>query len=95
VLAQGGPSERKQIIRTWVSEMKLAPEELEVEITYRLPEPFMHSVVAGAGFVALEKTRTRRWMWRLPFEALGRVLDAFWEDAKLRLMPGVTPKKGR
>jgi hypothetical protein len=53
------------------------------------------SVVAGAGFVALEKTRTRRWIWELPFDALGRVLDAFWEEAKLRLMPGATSKKGR
>ncbi len=49
-LAQGSPSERKQIIRTWVSEMKLAPEQLQVEITYRIPEPVMHSVVAGVGF---------------------------------------------
>jgi len=51
VLAQGGPTEQKQIIRTWMSEMKLAPERLEVEMTYRIPEPVMHSVVAGAGFV--------------------------------------------
>ena len=50
VLAQGGPTEQKQIIRTWMSEMKLAPERLEVEMTYRIPEPVMHSVVAGAGF---------------------------------------------
>jgi hypothetical protein len=50
VLAQGGPTEQKQIIRTWVSEMKLAPERLEVEVTYRIPEPIVNSVVAGAGF---------------------------------------------
>ena len=89
------PTEQKQIIRTWMSEMKLAPERLEVEMTYRIPEPVMHSVVAGAGFEALEKTRTRRWIWELTFECLGRALDAFWERARLRLMPGATPKKGR
>ena len=51
VLAQGSPAERKQIVRTWVSDMKLAPERLEVEMTYSIPEPAMRSVVAGAGFV--------------------------------------------
>ena len=51
VLAQGSPAERKQVLRTWVGEMKLAPERLEVEWTYRIPEPVMHSVVAGAVFV--------------------------------------------
>jgi len=27
--------------------MKLAPERLEVEITYRIPEPVMNGLVAG------------------------------------------------
>ena len=48
VLAQGDPAERKRILRTWVQEMKLAPGRLEVEITYRIPEPVMNGVVAGA-----------------------------------------------
>jgi hypothetical protein len=48
VLAQGSPAERKQIVRTWVADMKLAPERLEVKMSYRIPEPVMHSVVAGA-----------------------------------------------
>jgi len=43
-------------------------------------------MVAGAGYVALEKTRAMRWMCELPFEARGRVLDALWEEAKLRLI---------
>jgi len=50
VLAQGEPPERKRVIRAWVAEMKLAPERLEVEITYRIPEPIVNDVVAGAGF---------------------------------------------
>ena len=50
-LAQGTPAEQKQVVRAWVSDMKLAPERLEVAWTYRIPEPVMHSVVAGAVFV--------------------------------------------
>ena len=46
ILAQ----EKKQLLRTWVAEIELAPEKLEVEITYRLPEPIMNTKVAGAGF---------------------------------------------
>ena len=52
-------------------------------------------MVAGARYEALEKTRTKRWIWQLPFEALGRVLDALWEEAKLRLAPLGNPKKPR
>ena len=52
-------------------------------------------MVAGAGYAALEKTRTRRWVWRLPFEMLGRALDAIWEKAKLRLKPVGRAKKPR
>jgi hypothetical protein len=51
------------------------------------------TVVAGAGFVALEKTRIRRWTWEVPLERPTRALDAFWEEAKLRLRRvGPTPK---
>ena len=52
-------------------------------------------VVAGAGFAALEKMRTRRWVWRLPFQAVGRALDALWEEAKLRLRPVEPVRKGQ
>jgi len=52
-------------------------------------------LVAGAGFEALEKTRTKRWVWELPFEAVGRALDALCEEAKLRLVPLANPKKRR
>jgi hypothetical protein len=75
--------------------MKLAPERQQVEMTYRIPEPTMNGVVAGAGLVALEKMRTRRWIWELPFERLGRALDAMWEDAKLRLRRVEIEEKGR
>ena len=46
----GTMAERKQLMRAWVADMKLAPERREIEITYRVPEPFMNKLVAGAGF---------------------------------------------
>ncbi|UCH36660.1 MAG: hypothetical protein JSV65_00860 [Armatimonadota bacterium] len=49
-LKQGDAAERKRVVRNWVQEMKLAPERLEVDITYQLPEPVMNGLVAGAGF---------------------------------------------
>ena len=50
LFAHSKPVEKKQLLRKCVEEMKLAPERLEVAITYRVPEPVMNSVVAGAGF---------------------------------------------
>src|SRR5262249_46194507 len=50
VFAQGTMTEKKQLLTYWVAEMKLAPETREVQITYRVPEPIMEKVVAGAGF---------------------------------------------
>ena len=50
VFAQGTPAQRKRLLRSWVEKITLAPERLEVKITYRVPEPVVKSVVAGAGF---------------------------------------------
>lgn len=36
------------MVRTWAQEVKLEPDQLEVEITYRVPAPFMNRMVAGA-----------------------------------------------
>jgi len=52
ILSHGEPQDKKQLMRKWVAEMKLAPEKLEVEITYRLPEPVMNTKVAGAVFAS-------------------------------------------
>jgi hypothetical protein len=46
----GQPAERKRLLRAWVQEIKLEPENLQVKISYRLPEAVMKGVVAGAGF---------------------------------------------
>jgi site-specific DNA recombinase len=48
--AEGSIVEKKQLLRIWVQEMKLAPERREVVLTYRVPEPMMNKMVAGAGF---------------------------------------------
>jgi site-specific DNA recombinase len=50
VLSKGTPAEQKRFIRMCVEEIKLAPEDLAVDISFRLPEPVMNDLVAGAGF---------------------------------------------
>jgi hypothetical protein len=50
LLQQGGQAERKQLLRTLVGEVKLMPQDLEVSISYRLPEAIMNGLVAGGGF---------------------------------------------
>jgi hypothetical protein len=65
-LAHGEPAERKRLLRTWVQDVKLAPERLEVEITYHIPEPIMNGVVAGTGFGADPErvpVLTARWLY--------------------------------
>lgn len=44
------------------------PERLEVEMTYRIPEPAMHSVVAGACYAAMHNALAAVLVmrWRLP-----------------------------
>lgn len=46
----GSIAEKKQLLRIWVPEMKLAPEQREVLLTYRVPEPVMNKMVAGARY---------------------------------------------
>ncbi len=50
LLRQGGQAERKQLLRTLVSKVELMPQDLEVSISYRLPEAIMNGLVAGEGF---------------------------------------------
>jgi DNA invertase Pin-like site-specific DNA recombinase len=50
IFQQGEPAERKRLLRNWVQEVRLKPENLEVSISYRLPESVMNGVVAGGGF---------------------------------------------
>ena len=48
VLAERTPGQKHRIFGLWVSETKLAPERLEVEINYRIPEPVVNRMGAGA-----------------------------------------------
>jgi hypothetical protein len=50
LMASGQPAERKRLMRAWVHEIKLEPDDLAVRITYRLPEAVMKGVVAGARY---------------------------------------------
>ena len=50
LLRHGAQAERKQLLRTLVGEVKLNPQDLEVTISYRLPEAVMNGLVAGGGF---------------------------------------------
>jgi hypothetical protein len=58
VLAHGDTAERKQFLRLWVDEIKLAPETLEVEVHYKIPEPVVDSMGAGALSVSMHQ-----WSW--------------------------------
>jgi hypothetical protein len=48
LLRHGARAERKQLLRALVGEVKLNPQDLEVTISYRLPEAIMNRLVAGA-----------------------------------------------
>jgi hypothetical protein len=51
VLEHASTRERKELLRLVVAQIKLAPEDLSVEIVYQAPGPnFMFNVVAGIGF---------------------------------------------
>jgi uncharacterized protein YicC (UPF0701 family) len=94
IMAQGTPDEQRDMVRTFVHRVELDPEAKRLRLLM-YEEPSLIFVVAGAGSAALEKTRTMRWMCELPFDALGRVLDAFWEEARLRLRPVAPGRKRR
>ena len=43
-------SERKKFLKTLIEEVKLMPEELTIEISYRVPQVVVNRLVAGGGF---------------------------------------------
>ncbi len=49
-IACGDKASQKRLVRLAVEDIKLAPDDLNVEITYKLPEPIMNSDIAGGGF---------------------------------------------
>ena len=50
LLSQGKLADRKQLLRSWVEGIKLDPEGLQIEVSYRVAESVMNSEIAGAGF---------------------------------------------
>jgi len=50
IAMEGTPAECKKLIREFVLGMQLAPNRLEVDVTFTIPEPVVHQVVAGVGF---------------------------------------------
>ena len=57
---EGATEEKKKLLRIWMQEIQLAPESLQITMTYRLPELVMNRLVAGAHFGAIhDKFRSR------------------------------------
>ena len=48
LLEHATPAEMKELVQTCVEDMRLAPERLEVGITYPIPEPVVNELVTGA-----------------------------------------------
>jgi len=66
LLEHATPAEKKELIRAWVEEIRLTPEQLEVAITYRVPEPVVNRLVAGARFAPDSDSVpvvTARWLY--------------------------------
>ena len=74
-LKQGEAVERKQLLRSWVQEMRLAPEDLEIEINYQVPEPVMNRVVAGACYAAIHHVMAEWLVRRWKLSRKGRRLE--------------------
>ena|GEM_PF-5128898 len=50
LVAHGTNAEKKRLLAAWVDKIELAPETLEVEIRFKVPEPVVDKVRAGVGF---------------------------------------------
>ena len=50
VIAHGTNTEKKRLLSAWIDRIQLAPESLEVEIRYKIPEPVVDRMGAGEGF---------------------------------------------
>lgn len=52
ILQEADPAEKKQLLRTWVDEITMAPDSLTVDIRYRIPEPLVNTVGADSVVIA-------------------------------------------
>ena len=55
VLKAGQPENLKKLVRLCVQKIQMAPEDREVTITYRVPEPFVNKLVAGARYLQVRE----------------------------------------
>jgi hypothetical protein len=46
--SSGTNDDRKKLAGDWVEKIEMAPDTLQVEVTYKLPELKLHSTIAGA-----------------------------------------------
>jgi hypothetical protein len=83
LMVSGEPAERKRLMRAWVHGVTLEPENLEVKISYRLPDFVMKGVVAGACNVAIHNALASHFMrrWFLPRNGrrLAQRMSRTWE----------------
>ena len=71
-LVHGTNRERKLIMRTLVDDIRLAPEELVVDVTYRLPEPMVNNMVAGTYDDVIHEFFADRLVRKIPIRRRGR-----------------------
>ena len=66
VIAHGTNAEKKRLLAAWIDKIQLAPETLEVEIRYKIPEPVVDGMGAGAWCAAIHNALAaylvRRWV---------------------------------
>ena len=55
IMMAGSYVEKKRLLSAWIDKIQLAPETLEVDIRYKIPEPVVDRVGAGARFEAFNK----------------------------------------
>ena len=75
VLKSGQPENLKKLVRLCVHKIRMAPEKREVTITYRIPEPFVNNLVAGAGFAPIHEKLLEWSVERWPLPTKGRRND--------------------
>jgi hypothetical protein len=72
ILSAGTNTERKQLLRSCVDHIKLAPESLEVEITYKIPEHLVNIVGAGTLSIAIYNAFAAWLVWGWTLSRNGR-----------------------
>jgi len=59
---EGKPQKVKSFLRIFVAKIELAPEKQGFKISYAVPEPLVHSIIAGAVYAILQQNAPRQWL---------------------------------